>query len=67
MKKELGKWFLDISKYIVTAVVLSTIFSDLQESRTLYIFGSVASMLTLFWGLFLVKEPPTPKIRKKKK
>lgn len=29
--KELGKWFMDISKYMVTALLITTIFSDMNE------------------------------------
>ncbi len=31
MKKELGKWLMDIAKYIVTALLLSSVFGDMQN------------------------------------
>lgn len=31
MRKELGKWLLDIAKYLVTAVLLASVFSDIEE------------------------------------
>ena len=31
MRKELEKWVLDIAKYLATAVLISTIFRDIQE------------------------------------
>ncbi|WP_276648440.1 DUF6722 family protein [Prevotella pallens] len=31
MKKELGKWFMDIAKYMVTALLLSTAFGSMDR------------------------------------
>lgn len=56
MKKELGKWLMDIAKYITTAVVLSSIFGDVQEKWVIYVGGSLAIVVTLLAGLWLVKE-----------
>ncbi|MGL4805153.1 MAG: DUF6722 family protein [Bacteroidales bacterium] len=55
MKKELGKWLLDIAKYITTAVILTSIFGDVQEKWVIYLGGSLAVLITLSWGLWLVK------------
>ena len=56
MKKELGKWLMDIAKYITTSVVLSSIFGDVQEKWVIYIGGSLAIVVTLLAGLWLVRE-----------
>lgn len=56
MKKELGKWLMDIAKYITTAVVLTSIFGDVQERWIIYVGGSLAVIVTLLAGLWLVKE-----------
>ena len=56
MKKELGKWLMDIAKYITTAVVLSSIFGDVQEKWVIYIGGALAIVVTLLAGLWLVRE-----------
>lgn len=56
MRKELGKWLMDIAKYLTTAVLLSSVFNDIQESWVIYITVSVAIVLTLIAGLWLVKE-----------
>lgn len=55
MKKELGKWLMDIAKYMVTALLLSSVFGDIGQT---YVFISViaASAITLGWGLYLVKD-----------
>lgn len=54
MKKELGKWLMDIAKYITTAVILTSIFGDIEQKWVIYIGGSLSILLTLFVGLWLV-------------
>ena len=56
MRKELGKWLMDIAKYLTTAVILSSVFNDIKESWTIYFVVSIAIVLTLLAGLWLVRE-----------
>ena len=56
MRKELGKWLLDIAKYLVTAVLLASVFSDIEEKWAVYIIVSIAIIITLGFGLYLVKD-----------
>lgn len=56
MRKELGKWLMDIAKYITTAVVLTSIFGGVQEEWIIYLGGSLAVLITLLAGLWLVKD-----------
>ena len=37
MRKELGKWLMDIAKYLVTAVLLASVFSDITERWIVYV------------------------------
>lgn len=55
MRKELGKWLMDIAKYIVTAVVISSMFGDM-DSTTVYLAGTVAIVGTLSGGLLLISD-----------
>ncbi len=57
MRKELGKWLMDIAKYIITAVVLSSVFGEI-ESWAMYVAGVVSVGATLFVGLYLVSDRP---------
>lgn len=57
-RKEFGKWLMDIAKYITTAVILTSIFGDIEEQWIIYVSGAAAIITTLGWGLYLVKEPP---------
>lgn len=56
MKKEMGKWLMDIAKYITTAVILTSIFSDLEKQWMLYAFGVLAAATTLICGLLLLNN-----------
>lgn len=56
MRKELGKWLMDIAKYLTTAVLLSSVFNDIKESCIIYFVVSIAIVLTLLAGLWLVRE-----------
>lgn len=56
MKKEFGKWLMDIAKYLTTAVLLSSVFNDIKESWVIYFVVSVAIVLTLLAGLYLVRD-----------
>ena len=31
-KKKIGEWLMDVSKYMLTAVLISTIFKDLENN-----------------------------------
>jgi len=42
MKKELGKWLMDIAKYLTTAVLLSSVFNDIKDSWIIYFVVSIA-------------------------
>lgn len=55
MKKEFGKWFLDVAKYIFTALLLSYFFSDLSATPLVIvvIFLFLSFMLI---GAYLLKS-----------
>lgn len=55
MKKEIGKWLMDIAKYLTTAVLLSSVFKDL-DSPQIIIGGILSIAVTLGWGLFLIRD-----------
>ena len=57
MKKEFGKWLMDIAKYIITAVILSSVFGKSDSESAIYIGGSILSIIIVCWGLYLQKEP----------
>ena len=65
MKKELGKWFMDIAKYLATAILLSSMFSDLSDYRlVLTAFGTALACLAI--GLYIVRKSEEVENKKKK-
>lgn len=66
MKKELGKWFMDVAKYLLTGVLLASMVSDLQDIKWLvYVIGFLATLLSLGLGMVMLKD--TEKETKKTK
>jgi hypothetical protein len=55
MKKEFGKWLLDISKYMTTALLISSAFGDM-DSLWVVITVVIASIAILLMGLWLVRD-----------
>ena len=55
MRKEFGKWLMDVAKYMVTALLLSSVFGDI-ESPLVLTSVIVASAATLCAGLWLVRN-----------
>ena len=55
MKKELGNGFMDIAKYMVTALLLSTAFGNMDRLWVL-VCVVIGVILTLGWGLILIQQ-----------
>jgi len=55
---------MDIAKYIVTAIVLSSFFSGIGEEKTIYIVAAIIVVIIVICGLYLQKEPSTKKKRR---
>lgn len=52
---EIGKWLLDISKYLITAFLLTTAFGDM--SNPWIVLGTIITAATTFGlGYFLLKK-----------
>ena len=49
MKREMGKWLMDVAKYMFTALLISTIFADMKEPIVIYC-AVFAAFILLFWG-----------------
>ena len=56
MKKELGKWLMDIAKYLTTAVLLSSMFANIEKLWIIYVFALSGIVSTLAVGLWLVRD-----------
>ncbi len=62
---EIGKWLLDISKYLITAMLLTTAFSDMSNP---WIVAAVilSALITLWMGVVLLKRGEDKKNKKDK-
>ena len=56
MKKAFGKWLMDIANYMVTAILLSSVFENVERAG-LFFLCLVFSGGILVAGLLLIKEP----------
>ena len=57
MKKEIGKWLMDIAKYVVTGGIISTFISNYQQqSWIIYINAAIVAIITFWAGTRYFKE-----------
>ncbi len=57
MKEKLGGYLLDVSKYVLTAVLIATSFTEMIAHRMLaYSVAAVIVIVSLLWGLFYFKS-----------
>jgi hypothetical protein len=56
MRKEFGKWLMDIAKYIATAVILTSVFGDIENRLVLYTIALISVVILLCSGLILVRD-----------
>ena len=53
VREKFGDYLMDISKYVLTAVIITTLFNDLVSNTLLvYVIGVLTMLVTLFVGLF---------------
>ncbi|MDR1274440.1 MAG: hypothetical protein LBK12_07810 [Odoribacteraceae bacterium] len=65
MKEEFGKWLFDIAKYVMTGVILASLFSNVKEQWILLISALCLVAITLASGAWLMRKE-TSKTAKKK-
>jgi len=56
MKKELGKWLLDVAKYVATAVLISSFLGGLNPKWIMYVAGFLVVLSFLIVGFWLIKK-----------
>ena len=53
VREKFGDYLMDISKYVLTAVIITTLFNDLVSNNLLvYVIGVSTMLFTLFVALF---------------
>jgi hypothetical protein len=56
MKKEIGKWFMDIAKYVATAVLISSFFGGFEKREAVYVVGTIIVIIGLLVGLLFIHD-----------
>ena len=55
-KENLGKYLIDISKYVVTGVIIASTFKELDDKFILYILSAILAFAALIVGLVLTNK-----------
>jgi len=58
-QKKLADYLIDVSKYVLTGVVITSLFKDVTDKTLVYVIGIIVVIAALWAGLRL-----TPKRRK---
>ncbi|MCX8069097.1 MAG: hypothetical protein N2738_01185 [Thermodesulfovibrionales bacterium] len=54
-RKELGKVFFDVSKYLITAVVIASLLGE-KVNLPLFFIGLILALITLLLGYFITPK-----------
>jgi hypothetical protein len=55
IKQEFGKWFLDVAKYVLTAMILTSMIDGLSQTW-LIVGASVLMLICLIFGGILISK-----------
>lgn len=55
-KEKLGNYLIDISKYVITGVVIASLFKDFEDKTMMYVCGVLFSAVALMSGLILTNN-----------
>ena len=50
-KKKYGEWLLDVAKYLLIAVLISSFFKDFANKWIVYIGGTIAVAISFYIGI----------------
>jgi hypothetical protein len=56
MRKEIGKWFMDIAKYVATPVLISSFLDGFEQKWAVYSIGSIIVILGFCIRLFFIRD-----------
>lgn len=55
-KEKLANYLIDVSKYVLTGVVITSLFNDVTDKTTIYLIGLAVVCLTLWSGIMLTNK-----------
>jgi len=56
MRKEIGKWFFDVAKYVTTVFLISTFLGDFEKKWIMYLIGFACVVITFVLGLYFMND-----------
>ena len=56
MKKEIGKWLMDVAKYVATAFLISSFLGNISARWAMYLIGSATVIILVVAGLWLINK-----------
>ncbi len=56
MRKELGKFFIDVAKLVLAGVVISAIMKDFENTVLVITTGFITVIFSLASGLYLISN-----------
>lgn len=66
MRKEFGKWLMDIAKYMTMAILLSSTFRQVEKLEDFLVCVIFAGCILIF-GLLLVRDVSSVSVKRTKK
>lgn len=55
-QEKFADYLVDVSKYVLTGVVITSLFNDVTDKTTIYIIGLIVVCATLVLGLMLTNK-----------
>ena len=56
INEEIVKWLMDVSKYVLSAVVISSFLTGLKQTWMIYVFGLVISGIIFAAAILYAKH-----------
>ena len=54
--EKIGDWLMDIAKYIITAIVITSFLGSFGDTWKVYVFGIVIAILFFVIGLLYINK-----------
>ena len=56
VKEEIGKWLMDVAKYVATAVLISTFLGEFSSRWVVYLLGGLTVIIFLGMSLWFIDK-----------
>ena len=56
VREEIGKWMMDVAKYVATAVLICSFLGEFSEKWIVYAIGVVTVGICLAWGIWFIRS-----------